>query len=256
MTGRDEEELGPVIGALAAGGDDTGGALRRALGPVARSMRAAGARSVATGRWLADAMVEAAPHLPVRDLETLRRHHGGRSDRALADALIRAAARTTAAIGAVAGAMAGASEMAPPAWSALPAELVVETLAVVAVEMKLVAELHAAYGRPVTGSTTERGMAVARAWAEGRGVTAESLASADGLGQLVGRTSRRELRLVLQRRLARRAFRNLSSLTPFFLGAMAGAQVNRRSTRALGEAVARDLSGRRVIKVNWSPLRA
>lgn len=247
----DAAELGPAIGALAAAGDDKR-AYRRAMGPVARSMREAGVRSVATGRWLAEALVDAAPHVPVRDLATLREHHGGLSGPALADALIRAASRTTGAIGAVAGAVAGASELSPPAWTALPAEVVVETLAVVAVELKLVAELHEVYGRPVTGSPAERGMAVARAWAEGRGVSADVLSKPGGLGQLLGRTSRREISHLIQRRLARRAVRSLSSLAPFFVGAVAGAQVNRRGTRALGEALARDLSPSRVVPARSS----
>lgn len=240
MTG--DGGLGRAIGELASGSHDRR-AIRRAAGLARSSMRAAGARSVGTGRWLAETMLDAAPHLPVRDLATLQAHHGGRSGAELGGSLIRTASRTTAALGALAGAVAGAEELMPPAWLALPAELVVETLAVVAVEMKLVAELQAVYGRPVTGTPAERGLAVARAWAERRGVTARSLVQPGGLGQSLGQSTRREVGRLLQRRLARRALRNLPTLAPFLAGAVAGAEVNRRATRALGEAVVRDLAG-------------
>ncbi|MGI8776411.1 MAG: hypothetical protein ACR2LJ_03275 [Acidimicrobiales bacterium] len=240
MTG--DDDLGKAVGALTAGGGDAG-SLRRTVGLVRSSMRAAGARSVATGRWLTDVVLDVAPHLPARDLATLRAHHGGQSGQELAEELIRNAARTTATLGAVAGAVAGAEELAPPTWLALPAELVAETLAVVAVEMKLVAELQAAFGRPVTGSPAERGLAVAQAWAERRGVSTRDLVAAGGLAQALGRSSRREVARLLQRRLARRALRNLPTLAPFLVGAVAGAEVNRRATRSLGEAVVRDLTG-------------
>ncbi|MDQ3898461.1 MAG: hypothetical protein M3326_14665, partial [Actinomycetota bacterium] len=170
--------------------------------------------------------------------------YGGLTGDALAAELVRSASLTTARFGAVAGAVAGVEELAPPTWAAIPAELLVETLAVVAVEMKLVAELQEAYGMPVTGSPMERSTAVVVAWAEGRGVTPQTLVQPGGLAQMLGRTSRRELSRMLQRRLARRALRNMSALAPLMAGAVAGAELNRRATRALGERVARDLASR------------
>lgn len=207
-------------------------------------MKTAGARSLATGKWLADVLVDTAPHIPVRDLRTLQDHHHGLTGDRLASELIRAASLTTAAIGAVAGAVAGAEELAPPTWLAIPGELLVETLAVVAVELKLVAELQEVYGRPLQGSTTDKSLAVVRAWAEGRGVTAQTFTEPGGLGSAFGRSTRRELTRLLQRRLARRALRNSSALSPFLTGAVAAAELNRRATRSLGDKVARDL-GRR-----------
>ena len=44
--------------------------------------------AVASGRWIGDSLIEAAPHLPVRDLETLRLHHPGLEGEALADLLV------------------------------------------------------------------------------------------------------------------------------------------------------------------------
>ena len=43
----------------------------------------------------------------------------------------------------------------------------------------------------------------------------------------------------------RRLGRNLSTLAPFLAGALAGAELNRRETKALGEALLRDLHKRR-----------
>jgi len=243
MGAADNEDLGRAIGELASAGTDRG-SLKRVGGLVASSMRSAGARSVGTGRWLTEVVLDAAPHLPVRDLATLSAHHGGRTGADLAAALVRSATRTTAGIGAVAGALAGAEELAPPAWLALPAELVVETLAVVAVEMKLVAELQVAFGRPVVGTPVERGLAVAKAWAEGRGVTTAILAAPGGVGEALGRTARHEVTRLIQRRLARRAMRSLATLAPFMAGAVAGAELNRRATRRLGDSVVRDLATR------------
>jgi len=238
-----DEELGRAIGGLASGGADRGG-LKRIAGLAMGSMRSAGGRSVATGRWLTETVLDAAPHLPIRDLATLSAHHGGLTGAELAAALIRAASLTTAGMGALAGALAGAEELAPPTWLAIPAELIVETLAVVVVEMKLVAELQAAFGRPVTGTPAERGLALAKAWAEDRGVSAAILAAPGGVGEVLGRTTRREVTRLIQRRLARRAMRSLSALAPFMAGAVAGAELNRRATRRLGDAVVRDLAAR------------
>ncbi len=236
----EDDDLGRAVGALATGDHDHH-SLGRTVALVRSSMRAAGTRSVATGRWLSEMVLAAAPHLPARDLDTLRAHHGGRAGPELANTLIRNAARTTATMGAVAGAVVGAEELVPPTWLALPAELVVETLAVVAVEMKLVAELHAVYGRPITGGPADRGMAVARAWAERRGVTASGLMQAGGFGQSLGRSTRREVVRLLQRRLTGRALRNLPTLAPLLVGAVAGAEINRRATRSLGDDVVADL---------------
>ncbi|HEX2046574.1 MAG TPA: hypothetical protein VHF27_02345, partial [Acidimicrobiales bacterium] len=222
-----EEDLGRAVGGLAGGGADRA-TFARTVKLVGSSVRAAGAKPVASGRWLADALLDAAPHIPVRDVAALSAAHGGRTGRALAEELIRSASHRTAGFGAAAGALAGAHSVAPPTWVALPAELVAETLAVVAVELKLVAELHEAYGTQVTDST-----AIVVAWAEGRGV-----------GQVLSRAPRRELAKVLQRRLAARAVRNTASWIPLMAGAVAGAELNRRATRALGDKVLGDLASR------------
>jgi hypothetical protein len=239
-----DEDLGRAGGGLAGGRPDRG-----ALAQVARlaraSMKGAGARSLTTGKWLAEIAVDTVPHIPVRDAATLSLHHGYRTGDRLADEVIRAASHTTAGLGALAGALAGVEELAPPTWLAIPAELLVETLAVVAVEMKLVAELQEVYGMPVTGTPMERSVAIIRAWAENRGVTARALVQPGGLSQVFGRGTRQELTRMLQRRLILRAMRSMSALAPLMAGAVAGAELNRRGTRSLGEKVARDLSARK-----------
>ena len=235
------DQLGDALGRVATGATDRE-SLRRLGMAAARSARAAGTAAVASGRWVAEAVVDAAPRIPVRDLDTLRLHHDGLDGALLAGTLIGNATRTSAAVGAAAGALVGAQQLAPPAWVMIPLELMVETLAVSAIEMKLVAELHEAYHRPVTGSSADRATAIVRAWAERRGVTAATLARTGGLADALGRGTRNELVRLVRRRLAARLGRNLSTLAPLLVGAVAGAEVNRRATRGLGEAVVRDLA--------------
>jgi hypothetical protein len=242
----DEGGLERAVGELAGAGES---ASARGLARLAKlatsSMRAAGAGAVVSGRWLGDTALDVAPHVPIRDLATLRAHHAGLDGPELADALVTNAARLTAAIGAATGALAAAEEFSPPAWVAIPAELLVETLVLAAIEMKLIAELHETYELPVRGTPASRGLALARAWADRRGVRPEQLASDDrGLGDLLGRGTRNEVMRLVRRRMARRTAGNLAALAPFLAGAVAGAEVNRRATRSLGEAVVRDLAAR------------
>ena len=226
---------------LASAPSDAAG-LGRMAQALASSAKTAGGRAVATGQWLAGVLVDVAPRIQVRDLSTLQAHHGGLAGAELADELVRYASRTSAAIGAAAGAVISAGQLAPPAWIAMPFELAVETLAVAVVELKLVAELHEVFERPVRGTASERTTMLVKAWAERRGVNARTLAAPGGLAEAFGRGTRNELVKVVRRRLLARLGRNLSTLAPLLAGAVAGAEVNRRATRSLGEAVVRDLA--------------
>lgn len=232
---------------LAAAFDDLSGGNANAssLGRLAKLLgsqaKTAGVRAMGSGKFLATTLIDVAPRIKVRDLATLEAHHGGLQGADLAEALVRNASRISAGIGATAGAMATASTFAPPAWLAMPLELVVETLGIAVVELKLVAELHEVYGRPVRGTPSERTAALVRAWAERRGVTVLTLAKKGGLGEALGRTGRQELVRLTRRRLMTRLGRNLSTLAPMLVGAAAAAEVNRRATRAVGEAIIRDL---------------
>src|SRR5947208_3356557 len=241
MSDRDFHE---ALGRAAGGRLD-----HRTIPPLVRSavssMRRAGKGAVAGGRWLTDTAIEMVPHIPVRDLATLQEHHDGATGGVLAGELIRNAARTTAAVGATTGAVAAAEDLSPPTWVVLPIELILETLAVSAIEMKLVAELHEVYGRSVPGHGTDRALALARAWAERRGVTPQGLVMGGGLGEVLGRGTRNEIIRLVRRRMLRRTLRNTTSLVPFLIGAVAGAEVNRRATANLGDAVVRDLAATR-----------
>ena len=240
---QDEHDLGEAIGELTEHPADRG-ALVRVAGQLSESARAAGIRSVTNGRWLADVLVESAEHIKVRDVDTLSRHHGGLHGEELANELIKNATRASAAVGAVSGALIGAGQFAPPAWLAVPFELLLDTLVVAAIEVKLVAELHETFGVEIPGGGQARTMTLVRAWAERRGLDARELLLQGGAARHFGRTAREQLMKAVRRRLVRSMGRNLSALAPLFAGAVAGAEVNRRSTRGLGEKVLADLSRR------------
>ncbi len=206
--------------------------LTAALGARAR---AAGSRAVLTGRALADAVAELAPSVPVRDLVALRAAHPGLSGEELAEALVVAAARTTAGIGAAGGALAAAQLAAPPSMLASPVQVAAETVAVVLVELRLVAELHVAHGLVPAGTPSEQAAAYLTSWVGKRGLDLGP--GGPGLSAVVATAARQRLRT----RLVRRYGRNLSTLAPFLAGAVAGAELNRRETRSLGDALRADL---------------
>jgi hypothetical protein len=189
--------------------------------------------------WLVEAALDIGPRLPVRDRATLRAHHPWLSDDAIAESLVRTAARVTATIGAAGGAVAAAEFIAPPTLLGAPVQLVTETLAIVAVELKLVAELHALYGAEVAGTARQRATAYAIAWSRRRG--AESL-GITGLGQ----ATRREL----QNRMLRRLGRTSVSMAPMLAGAAAAAALNARETNKLGQRLTKDLRKRSFLSVS------
>jgi hypothetical protein len=219
--------------------DDMAPALSAAL---SRSARRAGVGAVASGLWVADTVVELSAHLALRDLATIEAHYDGLSGEPLAEALVRNASRSSAALGAAAGAVMSVEEWLPPSWIALPFELLAETAAIAAIEMKLIGELHEVYRQPVPGTPVQRGYALARAWAERRGVTGIALVEGGpAVGDAMGRTARQELIRLVRRRALRRTGANLAGLGPLLVGGAAGAAINRRSTRKLGQAVMQGL---------------
>jgi hypothetical protein len=196
-----------------------------------RGMRAA-RRGVGRGTgWLAGQVVAMAPRLKVRDQAALRAQFPGKSTEEIADALIEGASRASAAVGGAVGAWA-----VLPVLPAIPAEVATETLAVVGIEIKLVAELHEAYGMAATGGTVERMTAYVVAWARRRGVFLAPGGVVVAAGSPVAR--------LLRRRLAVRAVRSAFSLGPLLSGAAAGALLNRHETRRLGQDVRADLRRR------------
>jgi hypothetical protein len=244
------EELSGTLAALTADDLDQS-ERRRLLGRLAGQIRARGIgdlfRPRAAMRWVADAVGDIAPRIPLRDGQTLRRHHPGISDEALAERLIRNAARTTAAVGAASGGVAAIEWIATPTLLSAPVLLAAETVAVVAIEMKLIGELHELYGEPIRGGTTERAVALVRAWAERRGVN--PMLEGMGAAAVLGTAARRELR----DRLLRRFGRNLTTYGPMLTGAAVASYLNRRATLSLGQQIRRDLSGRARTRLTQPP---
>lgn len=209
------------------------------LGSAARRGAHVTGRGVsAGGRWLSSQVLAMAPRLPVRDLATLRAQFPGRSPDELAGALIAGASRASAAVGVAVG-----------AWAVLPflpaagVEIATETLSVVGIEIKLVAELHEIYGLAVPGSVVDRMTAYVGAWAQRRGVAL----APGGLVIAAGSPLARQLR----RRLAARAGRSVFSLGPLLTGAAAGGLINRRETRKLGRMLGADLRRRSPYQGRW-----
>ncbi|HXP18196.1 MAG TPA: hypothetical protein VN840_00995 [Streptosporangiaceae bacterium] len=203
--------------------------LGAAMGSAARRGAHVTRRGVASGsRWLSGQVLAMAPRLPVRDIAALRAQFPGRSPDELADALIDGAARASGAVGAAVG-----------AWAVLPflpaagAEIATETLSVVGIEIKLVAELHEVYGMRAPGGVIDRMTAYVGSWAQRRGVRLAPGGLILAAGSPLGRQ--------LQRRLAARAGRSVFSLGPLLTGAVAGGLINRRETRKLGRTIRDDL---------------
>lgn len=231
MSASAHDDLGKVVARLT---DDEPLDRRTRAGLVGRL-----AALLASGRRrFVDVVIDVAPHLPVRDRTTLRAHHGGLDDDAIAQLLIATATRLTGGIGAAGGMLSTIEMAAPPFFLTAPAQVAAETLAVVAVEVKLVAELHELYGRAPVGSASMRATAFLSAWATRRGI--DPFAPSPGLTDVLSGAARRRLR----DRLLRRAGRNMATVVPFLAGAVAGASLNQRETRRLGERIVSDLRRR------------
>ena len=206
---------------------------RRLAAGLAEAARAGGhgtGRSARAGRdWLAEQVMAMAPRLRARDLATLRAQYPGLGTEDLAAALIDDAARASATVGGAVGVWATL-----PLLPVFPAEVAAETLAAVGIEIKLVAELHEAYGLPAPGSRAEQMTAYAAAWAARRAV-GPGAGGVSAASPHLGRVARR---------LVFRTLKTVLSSGPLFLGVLFGARMNRRETRRVGRALRRDLRHR------------
>ncbi|MFD5438466.1 hypothetical protein ACFWJ4_40740 [Kitasatospora sp. NPDC127067] len=211
----------------------------RLLGHGGRAAARGTAKGAAYGgRALTEQLVRTAPRIPVRDLATLRAQHPDAAfPEQLADLLVTGAVRASSALGAGVGA--AAMLPVPPA---MPLEIAAETLAVAAVEIKLIAELHEVYGTPAQGGATQRTGAYLGAWANRRGIDANLLVRPAGFAALAISS---EVRQQVRRRLTRSSLRHLPAVIPLLVGAGIGATMNRRDTRRLAGEVRTDLRGRR-----------
>ena len=204
-------------------------AARSSARVTGRGARAVQRGAVASSGWLTGQVVVMAPRVRVRNRATLRAQFPGMSTEDTADALITGAARASAAVGGAVGAWATL-----PVLPAFPVEIVTETLALIGIEIKLIAELHELYGMPASGNVVDRATAYLGSWAHRRGVLA---VAPGGLIMVAGSPLARRLRRRLYGRVGRSAF----SLGPLFTGAMAGAMLNSRETRRLGQEIRADL---------------
>ena len=216
---------------LATARRGAGGARKGA--DAARHGAGSAGRGVSSGLgWLTGQVMAMGPRLKIRDQATLRARYPGQTDDQIAQRLVENAARAAAAVGGATGAWA-----ALPALPAFPAEVAAETLAVVGIEVKLVAELHEVYGMGAPGGATERARSYLASWAARSGVYQVD----GGLLLIAGSPLARQL----TRRLAARVRRSTFSLAPLFTGALAGAVLNRRETRKLGFQMRDELRQRR-----------
>jgi hypothetical protein len=237
--------IGATVAALTA--DDIEPASRRKLlGRLVKQVRLSGVgrlfRPKAALRWMADVVSDIAPHIQVRDLDTLRRHFDGLDGDALAQRLIRNAALATAGVGAAGGGVASVEWVATPTLLSAPVLLAAETITVTAIELKLVGELHEVYRQPLAGSGAQRGVAMIQSWASQRGVN--PMVPGVGVGAVLGTAARKELRETLLRRFGR----NLTTLGPMLTGAAVASYLNRRATKSLGERLSDDLRRQRPIE--------
>jgi hypothetical protein len=233
-----DTELSRTVAALTA--DDLQPAGRRELlGRLVGDIRRRGLgqlfRPRAALRWMTDVVADVAPHVPIRDKATLHRHFPGLDDDDLAERLIRNAARSTAGVGAVGGGVAAVEWIAPPTLLSAPVLLAAETVTVVAIELKLVGELHEVYGQPIGGSTGQRTISLIHAWSQQRGIN--PLLPGVGVASVLGTAARRDL----QKTLLRRFGRSLTTMGPLLTGAAVAGFLNRRASRSLGEHIQKDL---------------
>lgn len=209
------------------------------LGRILNGLRVRGVKQLFYPRkamqWIVDAVSDLAPHVPVRSIDTLRKHYPGIEGEALAERLIRNAARSTAGIGAVGGGLASVEWAAPPTLLSAPVMLATETVAVVAIELKLIGELHEVYGHTIAGTGTQRAVSLIQAWSSRRGIN--PMVPGTAAATVLSTATRKQLRDMLLRRFGR----NLTTLGPLLTGAAVATYLNRRATRRLGEEVARDL---------------
>jgi hypothetical protein len=239
---RPHDEIGATVAALAADDLEPAGR-RRLLARLVDDVRGRGLsqlfRPRAALRWMADAVADIAPHVPIRDRETLGRHFEGLDDDALAERLIRNASLATAGIGAAGGGVSSIQWAITPTLLSTPVLLAAETVAVVAVELKLTGELHEVYARPMAGNAAERATTLVQAWSAQRGVN--PLVPGVGVGTVLGTAARKELQTSLLRRFGR----NLTTMGPMLTGAAVASYLNRRATRNLGDQIRKDLRGKR-----------
>jgi len=247
----EDAEIGRTVAALTADDLEPAGR-RKLLGRLVNDVRRRGLgqlfRPKAALRWMADVVGDVAPHIPIRNLETLHQHFPGLDDDDLAERLIRNAALATAGIGAAGGGVASLEWVATPTLLSAPVLLAAETVAVVSIELKLIGELHEVYRQPI--ASKHRAAALIQAWAGQRGVN--PLVPGVGVASVLGTAARKELQGTLLRRFGR----NLTTMGPLLTGAAVASYLNRRATKSLGDKLQKDLrkSSRKILPGTYKEL--
>lgn len=201
----------------------------RAARAAGGAVRVAGSAATTAATTLAQRAVALAPRIPIRDLATLQEQHDGLTGEQLADALVDSAARHSAAVGAGTG-VAAVRLTSRKNPLTLPVQLILEPLAIAAVEIKLLAELHEVYDVPVLGTGAERARVFAQTWAGMRGLDIWTPGSAPAA---LGGVAKGQLSRTIAARIGGRLTRG----GPYVAGATASGMVNGRSTREFGDAV-------------------
>jgi hypothetical protein len=218
-----------AVAAAARSAANPGGAERGSAAGGSSASRGAG-----PGGVLGDLLDAAAPRLPIRDRERLRRAYPGSSDAEIADALVARATKLTGGIGAAAGGLTATQWFAPFSLIAMPLELGAQTALVAAVEVVLVGELHELAGRPAPGDAPGRARAYLTSWTTQRPVGGTG--SAGLLGVLSTATA-----AALRRQVTRRLARSTTSMAPLLVGATVAARINRKATAVLADKLRGDL---------------
>ncbi len=236
-----KDELAAAVAGLAESDMDKASRARM-LGRLVSGLKERGVKGLFLPRkalgWIVDAVSDLAPHIPVRTHDTLREHFPGLDGEELAERLIRNAARATAGVGALGGGIASVEWAAPPALLTTPVLLAAETVAVVAIELKLIGELHEVYGHPLTGSATDKAITLMQSWSSRRGIN--PLVPGSAVATVLGTATRKQMRDMVLKRFGR----NLTTLGPFLTGAAIASYLNKRQTRKLGEEITGDLRRR------------
>jgi hypothetical protein len=242
---RADETRGTPRRPAAAGLRDVAAAVAGAVGAAFRPEREAAAAAGTApagerspGALLGELLSAAAPRLPIRDADRLRRAHPGASDAEIADALVARAARSTSTIGAATGGLSAAHWFSPASLLTLPLEIGAEAVLVAGVEIVLIGELHELHGRPASGDARARAAAYLASWSAQRSVDG---AAANGVSSLLGGAGMRALQRTMPRKLAGA----VPSAAPFVLGAAIAGRGNRRATETLAERVLADLRATR-----------
>jgi hypothetical protein len=227
--------LRDVLGAVAGA---VGSAFSPGRAEAAAPTQADGDRT--PGAVLGDLLSAAAPRLPIRDADRLRRAYPGATEDEIAEALVARAARLTSGIGAATGGLSATHWFLPASLLVLPLELGAETVLIGAVEVVLIGELHELHGRPAPGDARERASAYLQSWSQQRAVDGADGAAFSSLLGIAGLGA-------VRRAVTRKLFRSVPAAAPFLLGAAIAGRGNRRATETLAGRVLADLRARRPV---------